>query len=267
MLSAISSLTLTVKPPLQTGKFSSVPFSSVRDAIPHLHMYSAARRPPHAARLHHHGYSLGSGFWVLTPAAAAKGRWRQKGEEGGWVLVERDARRGWASCERRGGVGPAAGGVVVVRGSWFVLRSSCHREQGTDLCSCTPVLKEIMSMSMSISGIESRVPSICSTGVTRKDDRRIASHRIVCCLRCLRRISTFFSVLCALYDVRTPSSLFFLSFSFFLFFSFFSFLLRPGRRALLYSPLPSPPISRLVSLNARALWLARSRNTPIWSSN
>lgn len=43
------------------------------------------------------------------------------GGEGGWALVvERDATRGWASCGRRGGVGPAAGG-----GQW------------TRACSCS----------------------------------------------------------------------------------------------------------------------------------
>lgn len=82
----------------------------------------------------HHGYS---GFWVLglTPAAAAKGQRRgrrgeeggEEGGEGGWALVvERDARRGWASCGRRGGVGPAAGGVFVVRAPCFVSQTERH---------------------------------------------------------------------------------------------------------------------------------------------
>lgn len=52
-------------------------------------------------------------------------------------------------------------------------------------------------------------------------------------------------------------------FSFFLFF-FFSF---SGQGVVPCFILPSPPVSRLPSLNARDLWLARSRNTPIWSSN
>lgn len=135
-----------------------------------------------------------------------------------------------------------------------------------------------MSISMSMS-IPLSLPSICSTRVTRHADDR---HRIVCCLRCLPRISTssfFFRSCVHTSYVRTYalepflSFLSFLSLSpFFLFFLSFLFLfflflfLRPGRRALpclLYSP----PPSRLASLNDRALWLARSRNTPIWSSN
>lgn len=141
--------------------------------------------------------------------------------------------------------------------SWFVVRAPCfvsqterHGRAPTRLCSCTPVLKEIMSMSMSMSitGIESRVPSVCSTRVTRHD-RRIASHR------CLRRISTFFFglVVHCTYVVCTPPSLFlfFLSLLSFIH-SFILFFLRPCLPACL------PPARLASPVSERPCPLARS---------
>lgn len=125
-------------------QFSSVQFSSILFAIPYLHMYSAARRTPHAHIITGTLWVLGSGFWADGGGGGGEGGeggegGGEGGEEGGegakGVKGEKgagyssNAGWGWTSCGRRAA---CSGQGRRVRGSWFVVRGSCHRERGTD---------------------------------------------------------------------------------------------------------------------------------------